>query len=142
MTAYYGQRYCKYCGAMCGDENAYLNHLCTPARMAEREERETGINMAAIVICDRDGEIVTAKVAGGAQYWPNPDAGRESYTLCPNCARELYDWFRNEQGNVRAIMAPFDPTEERLPDGPTQAETTRAAITAEYSEDVSKQTRY
>lgn len=104
--------------------------------------------MAAIIICDRCGQIATAKVAGGCAYEANAEAQTQRFALCPNCSRELYDFLNLPNKDVRAIMAPFDPDAERAPEGPTQAETSRSAIEAEYGEGASTpapqgyQTRY
>jgi hypothetical protein len=93
--------------------------------------------MAAIIICDRCGQIATAKVAGGCAYEANAEAQTDRFALCPNCSRDLYDFLHMKDKDVRAIMAPFNPDEERATDAgtPTQADTSRAAITAEYGED-------
>ena len=90
--------------------------------------------MANIILCDRCGQIATARVAGGCDYWPNQDSNRKTYGLCPNCSRELYEWLTAADKDVRAIMAPFDPEAEKGPEGPTQADTSRAALEAEYGD--------
>lgn len=138
------------CGTVCYDENAYKNHMCRPEVMKRRSERVVSNNMAAIIICDRCGQIATAKVAGGCAYEANAEAQTDRYALCPNCSRELYDFLHMKNKDVRAIMAPFNPEEERPTEGeaPTQADTSRAAIQAEYGtnpyppEGVQGQTRY
>lgn len=137
-NAYFYSIHCNKCGTTCYDENAAMNHLCTPAEMKRRSERVVANNMAAIIICDRCGQIATAKVAGGCAYEANAESGTDRFALCPNCARELYDFLHMKNKDVRAIMAPFKPEEERPSETgiPTQAETSRAAITAEYGEDV------
>lgn len=139
---YFDGRHCGRCGTKCYDENAWENHACTPEAMKERSQRMADLSMAAIIICDRCGQIATAKVAGGCVYQANPEVDSERFALCPNCAREMYDFLHSTEKDVRAIMAPFDPSGERLPQGPTQADTSRAAIQAEYGEDVSQHTRY
>lgn len=141
-SKWYG-KYCHSCGTQTFDENAWYNHVCTPAVMAERAEKERVSTMAAIIICDRCGQIATAKVAGGCAYEANAEAQTERFALCPNCSREMYDFLHMKNKDVRAIMAPFNPDEERATDkdAPTQAETSHAAIQAEYG-DVSQQTRY
>lgn len=124
---------CRECGSECWGKQALESHPCTMAVMtarAEREERQKG--MAHIMLCDRCGQIATAKVAGSCDYWPNPDAEVKRYGLCPNCSRELWEWLNAAQKDVRAIMAPFDPNAETDAQGPTQKETSRAALEAEY----------
>lgn len=132
-SKWYG-KHCSKCGTQTFDENAWYNHLCTPQVMAERAEKERITTMAAIIICDRCGQIATAKVAGGCAYEANAEADTERFALCPNCSRELYDFLHMPNKDTRAIMAAFDPSTERMPEGPTQADTSRAAIQAEYGE--------
>ena len=143
---YFAGKRCQHgCGTVAYDENAYYNHACLPEVMNARYQSRRKQDMATIIICDRCGQIATAKVAGGCAYEANAEAEVERFALCPNCSRELYDFLHSTEKDVRAIMAPFKPEEERLPAGPTQADTSRAAIQAEYgeaSEDVSKHTRY
>lgn len=91
--------------------------------------------MANIVLCDRCGKIATARVAGGCDYWPNPDSDRRTFMLCPDCARELYDFLTEANNETRAILTAFDPEKERTNEGPTQADTSRAALEAEYGDD-------
>lgn len=126
---------CEYCGSTCWGTEALNSHPCTAAVMAARAEKETRQqSMANIILCDRCGQIATARVAGGCEYTPNQDADRKFYGLCPNCSRELYDWLTAAEKDVRAIMAPFNPDDERTPQGPTQADTSRAALESEYGE--------
>ena len=129
---------------LCGDQNALEHHLCNSTQMAIRAEREKRDGMAAIIICDRCGQIATAKVAGGCAYEANAEAQTDRYALCPNCSRELYDFLHMKNKDVRAIMAPFNPDVERAGDKetPTQADTSRAALTGEYGEGTRGETRY
>lgn len=133
-SRWYSQR-CGYCGTTLLDRAAIDTHFCRADVMqirAEKQNRESG--MANIILCDRCGQIATAKVAGGLDYWPNPDGDRKTYGLCPNCSRELYEWLTGADRDVRAIMAPFDPDKVETPQGPTQKETSRAALDAEYGD--------
>jgi hypothetical protein len=90
-------------------------------------------NMANVVICEPCGTVTAQRIAGEAIYQPNPDQGHKSYTLCPDCSEKVYDVLHPDSGRATPILRGFNPDDRPRPVA-APAETTRAALEAEYGD--------
>jgi hypothetical protein len=92
--------------------------------------------MAGVILCDRDGSITTERAAGTIEIALNPESETQYFSLCPNCVRELWSWFKatdDAKKTLPTFVKPFDPDEVDEPIVDQKA-TTTAALEAEYGD--------
>jgi len=85
--------------------------------------------MAGVILCDRCGGITTERAAGAATIQLNPELEPEDFGLCPNCVKELWQWFKATDDARKALptyVKPFDPDEVAEPVVDQKATTARA----------------
>lgn len=126
--------WCPFCGSNLHGVGSFKGHPCVPTVMQWREDKErTRNSMANVIICDPCGTVTAQRVAGEVEYQANPDQPHKQYALCPDCSEKVYDVLHPQGPRNTPILRGFDPAtkEQSIVN---QAETTRAALEAEYGE--------
>lgn len=130
---------CYKCGTDCGsDYNAFIEHPCVAADTINEVEmvnllgQKARVGMSDVVICDIGGEVIVRERAGGFIFWPNQSyrhSGKlQEQTVCPKCARELWEYLKSRNSEMHQMMEAFDPEKEELEAENLQLESSKAAV--------------